>query len=67
SSMQWMGVLTSPGGEAKEALELNAVRSYWMSSRDRNQMVAGRVVGGSWVSRIRMTSLGASSSLKSIP
>jgi len=37
------GVLTSPspGGEAKEALELNAVCSYWMSSRDRimDQMV----------------------------
>ncbi|KAK2462616.1 hypothetical protein APHAL10511_005349 [Amanita phalloides] len=35
------GTLTSPGGEAKEALELNAVCSYWMSSRDRimNQMV----------------------------
>jgi hypothetical protein len=35
------GVLTSPGGEAKEALELNALCSYWMSSRDRimNQMV----------------------------
>ncbi|KAF8631471.1 hypothetical protein AX15_002384 [Amanita polypyramis BW_CC] len=35
------GTLTSPGGEAKEALELSAVCSYWMSSRDRilNQMV----------------------------
>ncbi|KIL59116.1 hypothetical protein M378DRAFT_188045 [Amanita muscaria Koide BX008] len=35
------GTLTSPGGEAKEALELNAVCSYWISSRDRimNQMV----------------------------
>ncbi|KAF8327638.1 hypothetical protein F5887DRAFT_1190097 [Amanita rubescens] len=41
----------TPGGEAKEALELNAVRSYWMSSRDRimNQMVVweggGRKLG----------------------
>ncbi|KAF6765918.1 gamma DNA-directed DNA polymerase [Ephemerocybe angulata] len=35
------GVLKSPGGEAKEALELNAVCSYWISARDRimNQMV----------------------------
>ncbi|KAF8347323.1 DNA polymerase family A-domain-containing protein [Amanita rubescens] len=45
------GVLTSPGGEAKEALELSAVCSYWMSSRDRlmNQMVVwesdGRKLG----------------------
>ncbi|KAF8323445.1 hypothetical protein F5887DRAFT_1211715 [Amanita rubescens] len=37
------GMLTSPGGEAKEALEWNAVCSYWMSSRDRimNQMEGG--------------------------
>ncbi|KAJ2931197.1 hypothetical protein H1R20_g5903, partial [Candolleomyces eurysporus] len=35
------GVLRSPGGEATEALELNAVCSYWISARDRimNQMV----------------------------
>ncbi|KAH6917674.1 gamma DNA-directed DNA polymerase [Coprinopsis sp. MPI-PUGE-AT-0042] len=35
------GTLKSPGGEAKEALDLNAVCSYWISARDRimNQMV----------------------------
>ena len=63
------GVLTSLGGEAKEALELNAVCSYWMSSRDRimNQMVVWEGDGrrlGTW--RTRTTS-GALSSLKSLP
>lgn len=35
------GVLTSPGDEAKDALDLNAQCSYWISARDRvmNQMV----------------------------
>ncbi|KAL1666868.1 DNA polymerase family A-domain-containing protein [Schizophyllum commune] len=35
------GTLSSPFNEAKEALELNAMCSYWISSRDRimNQMV----------------------------
>ncbi|KAI5119106.1 hypothetical protein M0805_004876 [Coniferiporia weirii] len=35
------GTLTSPGDEAKEALDMNAQCSYWISSRDRifNQMV----------------------------
>ena len=29
------GILTSPGGEAKDALDLQAQCSYWISSRDR--------------------------------
>lgn len=35
------GTLKSPGNEAKEALDLNAQCSYWISARDRvmNQMV----------------------------
>ena len=35
------GTLTSLGGDAKEALDMNAQCSYWISSRDRiiNQMV----------------------------
>ncbi|KAH8117624.1 DNA polymerase family A-domain-containing protein [Phellopilus nigrolimitatus] len=35
------GTLTSPGDEAKDALDMNAQCSYWISSRDRilNQMV----------------------------
>ena len=35
------GVLTSPGDEAKDALDLNAQCSYWISARDRvlKQMV----------------------------
>ncbi|KAF7800115.1 hypothetical protein EIP86_011360 [Pleurotus ostreatoroseus] len=35
------GTLTSPGDEAKDALEMNAQCSYWISARDRvlNQMV----------------------------
>ncbi|KAG6829851.1 hypothetical protein H0H92_003294 [Tricholoma furcatifolium] len=35
------GTLKSPGGEAKEALDMNAQCSYWISARDRitNQMV----------------------------
>ncbi|KAG6898245.1 hypothetical protein C0992_002259 [Termitomyces sp. T32_za158] len=35
------GTLQSPGGEAKEALDMNAQCSYWISARDRimNQMV----------------------------
>ncbi|GLB35454.1 putative DNA polymerase A domain [Lyophyllum shimeji] len=35
------GTLKSPGDEAKEALDMNAQCSYWMSARDRilNQMV----------------------------
>ena len=35
------GTLTSPGDEAKEALDMNAQCSYWISARDRvlNQMV----------------------------
>ncbi|KAH8830248.1 hypothetical protein DL96DRAFT_1668176 [Flagelloscypha sp. PMI_526] len=35
------GTLSSPGDEAKEALDLNAQCSYWISARDRimNQMV----------------------------
>lgn len=35
------GTLTSPGNEAKAALDMNAQCSYWISSRDRimNQMV----------------------------
>ncbi|KAF9524671.1 gamma DNA-directed DNA polymerase [Crepidotus variabilis] len=35
------GVLKSPGSEAKEALDLNSLCSYWMSARDRilNQLV----------------------------
>ena len=42
------GTLTSPGGEATEALELSAVCSYWISSRDRimNQMVVWEGAGG---------------------
>ena len=42
------GTLTSPGGEATEALELSAVCSYWISSRDRimNQMVIWEGAGG---------------------
>ncbi|TEB14046.1 gamma DNA-directed DNA polymerase [Coprinellus micaceus] len=45
------GVLKSPGGEATEALDMNAVCSYWISARDRimNQMVVwqkdGRALG----------------------
>ncbi len=41
--------LTSPGGEAKEALKLNAVLDE-VESRTM-KMVVGRPVGGSWVSR----------------
>lgn len=35
------GTLKSPGDEAKEALDMNALCSYWISARDRilNQMV----------------------------
>ncbi|KAH9916034.1 gamma DNA-directed DNA polymerase [Fomitopsis serialis] len=35
------GTLTSPGDEAKDALDMNAQCSYWISARDRvlNQMV----------------------------
>ncbi|KAG6868215.1 hypothetical protein C0993_006078 [Termitomyces sp. T159_Od127] len=35
------GTMKSPGGEAKEALDMNAQCSYWISARDRimNQMV----------------------------
>ncbi|KAI6157921.1 DNA polymerase family A-domain-containing protein [Pisolithus tinctorius] len=35
------GTLTSPGGEANDALDMNAQCSYWISARDRilNQMV----------------------------
>ncbi|KAG5651095.1 hypothetical protein H0H81_009871 [Sphagnurus paluster] len=35
------GILRSPGDEAKEALDMNAQCSYWISARDRiaNQMV----------------------------
>ncbi|KAG6328392.1 hypothetical protein ID866_10697 [Astraeus odoratus] len=35
------GTLTSPGGDATDALDMNAQCSYWMSARDRilNQMV----------------------------
>ena len=35
------GTLTSPGNEAKEALDLNSLCSYWISARDRilNQLV----------------------------
>ncbi|KAG2023737.1 gamma DNA-directed DNA polymerase [Coprinopsis cinerea AmutBmut pab1-1] len=35
------GTLKSPGDEAKEAFDLNAICSYWISARDRimNQMV----------------------------
>ncbi|KAL4247568.1 DNA polymerase type-A family protein [Abortiporus biennis] len=35
------GTLTSPGGEAKDALDMNAQCSYWISARDRvmKQMV----------------------------
>ncbi|KAG5732740.1 hypothetical protein E4T56_gene16724 [Termitomyces sp. T112] len=35
------GTLKSPGGEAKEALDMNTQCSYWISARDRimNQMV----------------------------
>ncbi|KAG2055926.1 hypothetical protein BDR06DRAFT_953305, partial [Suillus hirtellus] len=35
------GMLTSPGDEAKDALDMNAQCSYWISARDRilNQMV----------------------------
>lgn len=29
------GILTSPGAEAKEALDMNAQCSYWISARDR--------------------------------
>ena len=41
------GVLKSRGDEAKEALELNAVCSYWISARDRimNQMVVWQQEG----------------------
>jgi len=39
--------LTSPGDEAKEALEMNAQCSYWISARDRilNQMVVWQSPG----------------------
>jgi DNA polymerase gamma 1 len=38
------GILKSPGDEAKEALDMNAQCSYWISARDRiiNQMVVWR-------------------------
>jgi DNA polymerase gamma 1 len=29
------GTMTSPGDEAKEALDMNAQYSYWISARDR--------------------------------
>ncbi|OJA17615.1 hypothetical protein AZE42_01199 [Rhizopogon vesiculosus] len=41
------GTLTSPGDEAKDALDMNAQCSYWISARDRilNQMVAWQGAG----------------------
>ncbi|KAG8916545.1 DNA-directed DNA polymerase gamma mip1 [Tulasnella sp. 417] len=43
------GTLTSPGGEANEALSMNAQCSYWISARDRvmKQMVVWDGLGGS--------------------
>ncbi|KAG8984305.1 DNA-directed DNA polymerase gamma mip1 [Tulasnella sp. 427] len=43
------GTLTSPGGEANEALSMNAQCSYWISARDRvmKQMVVWDGSGGS--------------------
>ncbi|KAG8979253.1 DNA-directed DNA polymerase gamma mip1, partial [Tulasnella sp. 427] len=48
------GTLTSPGGEANEALSMNAQCSYWISARDRvmKQMVVWTGVEGvGWDSR----------------
>lgn len=41
------GTLTSPGDEAKDALDMNAQCSYWISARDRilNQMVVWQQEG----------------------
>jgi DNA polymerase gamma 1 len=41
------GILKSPGDEAKEALDMNAQCSYWISARDRilNQMVVWQNAG----------------------
>lgn len=41
------GTLASPGDEAKEALDMNAQCSYWISARDRvlNQMVIWQAEG----------------------
>lgn len=43
------GTLKSPGDEAKEALDMNAKCSYWISARDRirNQMVVWQKTGNS--------------------